>query len=41
MPASAGADEINLRNGDRLTGEVVKMEDNILTLKTDYGEMKA
>ncbi|MGH7230104.1 MAG: DUF481 domain-containing protein [Nitrospiraceae bacterium] len=29
-----------MRNGDRLTGEVVKMEDNILTLKTDYGEMK-
>ena len=34
---SAWADELKLRNGDRLTGEVVKMEDNVLTFKTDYG----
>jgi putative salt-induced outer membrane protein YdiY len=34
---SVWADELKLRNGDRLTGEVVKMEDNVLTFKTDYG----
>ena len=28
---------IDGRNGDRLTGVVVKMEDGVLTLKTDYG----
>jgi putative salt-induced outer membrane protein YdiY len=39
-PAPTWADEIEVRNGDRLTGEVVKMEDNILTLNTKYGEMK-
>jgi putative salt-induced outer membrane protein YdiY len=41
MAASTWADEIKLRNGNNLTGDVVKMEDNVLTLKTDYGgEMK-
>ncbi|MGH7257387.1 MAG: DUF481 domain-containing protein, partial [Nitrospiraceae bacterium] len=39
-PALTWADEVDVRNGDRLTGEVVKMEDNILTLETEYGEMK-
>jgi hypothetical protein len=38
---SVWADEIKLHNGDRLTGEIAKMEDNILALHTDYGgEMK-
>lgn len=38
---AAWADEVKLLNGDRLTGEVDKMEDNILTLKTEYeGEVK-
>lgn len=31
------ADEVQLSNGDRLTGEVMKMEDGVLTFKTDYG----
>lgn len=35
MPASA--DEVYLLNGDRLSGTIVKMEENVLTLQTDYG----
>ena len=31
------ADEVYLLNGDRLTGTIVKMEENVLTLQTDYG----
>jgi putative salt-induced outer membrane protein YdiY len=34
---SAWADEVLLHNGDRLTGEIVKMEDELLTVKTTYG----
>ena len=30
------ADEISLKNGDRITGTVVKMENNTLTFKTSY-----
>ena len=37
MTTCSYADEVQLSNGDRLTGEVVKMEDGILTFKTDYG----
>lgn len=38
---SAGTDEIHLRNGDRLIGEIVKMEEGSLLLKTAYaGEVK-
>ncbi len=33
---AAMADEIRLRNGDRLTGEVVKMEEGQLSFKTSY-----
>lgn len=33
----AWADEVLLLNGDRLTGTIVKMEERILTLQTDYG----
>ncbi len=33
----AGADEVRLRNGDRLTGKVVKMDGGILKVTTDYG----
>lgn len=33
----AVADEVRLRNGDRLTGEVVNMEGGILKLRTPYG----
>ncbi|MCS6319083.1 MAG: DUF481 domain-containing protein [Nitrospira sp.] len=31
------ADEVHLQNGDRLTGTIVKMEEKVLTLQTDYG----
>lgn len=34
---TAQADEVHLLNGDRLTGEIVKMEEQKLTLQTDYG----
>ena len=37
MTAPAHADEVLLTNGDRLTGQVVKMEDGVLSLKTTYG----
>jgi putative salt-induced outer membrane protein YdiY len=37
MTPAAWADEILLQNGDRLTGEIVKMEDELLTVKTPYG----
>ncbi|MEX5213619.1 MAG: DUF481 domain-containing protein [Nitrospiraceae bacterium] len=39
-PISTSADEVITRNGDRLTGEVLTMEDNVLSLHTEYGEMK-
>lgn len=34
----AAADQIILHNGDRLTGTVIKVENGIVTLKTDYAE---
>ena len=37
LVTSAWADEVYLLNGDRLTGTIVKMEENVLTLQTDYG----
>ncbi|NIQ37003.1 MAG: DUF481 domain-containing protein [Proteobacteria bacterium] len=30
------ADEVRLRNGDRITGQIVRMEKSFLTLKTSY-----
>ena len=30
------ADEVRLKNGDRLTGAIVKADSKTLTLKTDY-----
>ena len=39
-PVPAWADEVLTRNGDRLTGEILTMEDNVLSLHTEYGEMK-
>ncbi len=30
------ADEVKLRNGDRITGEIVKADSKTLTIKTDY-----
>lgn len=35
---TAAADQILLKNGDRLTGTVIKAENGILTLKTAYAE---
>ena len=40
-PVPAWADEVLTRNGDRLTGEILTMEDNVLSLHTEYGEMKS
>ena len=39
-PVSTWADEVTTHNGDHLHGEVVKMEDNVLTLNTEYGQLK-
>lgn len=33
----AWADEVHLLNGDRLSGTILKMEEGLLTLQTDYG----
>ena len=30
------ADEIHLKNGDRISGEILSMKDNKLTVKTSY-----
>jgi putative salt-induced outer membrane protein YdiY len=37
LSTSAWGDEVEMTNGDRLTGSIVKMEDRLLTLQTDYG----
>jgi putative salt-induced outer membrane protein YdiY len=37
LSTPAWADEVRLMNGDRLSGTIVKMEDGVLTLQTDYG----
>lgn len=37
ITAHAWADEVVMSNGDRLTGTIVKMEEKVLTLQTDYG----
>lgn len=33
------ADELRLKNGDRITGEVVKLDAGTITVKTPYGEI--
>jgi len=39
--ATASADEVMLKNGDRLSGDIIKMGDGTLVLKTSYaGEVK-
>lgn len=41
LPAILSADEVRLKNGDRLSGTLVRMDDKELLLKTDYaGELK-
>jgi putative salt-induced outer membrane protein YdiY len=37
---SASADEVFMKNGDRLTGEIVRMEEEVLVLKTSYADEK-
>ena len=34
----AMADEVILKNGDRLTGKVTEVKDGVLTLETSYSE---
>ena len=36
MTGNGMADEINLKNGDRITGEVIRMQENQLVFKTAY-----
>ncbi len=41
LPAlSAEADEVRMNNGDRLTGEIIRMEKDLLIFKTTYAEEK-
>lgn len=39
-PHSAAADELRMKNGDRLTGEIVRMEKELLIFKSAYAEEK-
>ncbi|HMK28828.1 MAG TPA: DUF481 domain-containing protein [Terriglobales bacterium] len=41
LPSLAAADQVVLKNGDRLTGSIVKLDDNKLTLKTDFADAVA
>jgi len=41
LSAIAGADQVVLKSGDRLTGSIVKLDDNKLTLKTDFADAVA
>ena len=36
---AALADQIVLKNGDRITGSIVKSDGKVLTLKSDYGDL--
>ncbi len=38
VPAALFADQVTLKNGDRLTGKVVTTDDKVLVLKTDYAD---
>jgi putative salt-induced outer membrane protein YdiY len=40
VPASANADEVQLRNGDRLTGTAVSLAGGVLTVATPYGNVR-
>jgi putative salt-induced outer membrane protein YdiY len=40
LPAAAIADEVQLRNGDRITGRVVQLAGGTLTFKTPLGDLK-
>lgn len=39
LNAPVSADEVRLRNGDRVTGETTKLENGTLTFKTGFGEL--
>lgn len=36
LAVAAAADEVRLKNGDRLTGDIVRLEDELLTFKPSY-----
>lgn len=40
LPHTALADEVRMKNGDRLTGEIIRMEEDILLFRADYAEEK-
>lgn len=40
LPHSAVADELRMKNGDRLTGEIVRMEKELLIFRATYAEEK-
>jgi putative salt-induced outer membrane protein YdiY len=40
LPHAALADEVRMKNGDRLTGEIIRMEEEILLFRADYAEEK-
>jgi len=40
LSASVWAGEIRLENGDRLTGEIVKMDADVIVLKTVYPKIR-
>ena len=37
-PKAVRADEVRLKNGDRISGTIVTMENNVLTIRTSYTE---
>ncbi|NTV48704.1 MAG: DUF481 domain-containing protein [Geobacteraceae bacterium] len=39
-PLSASADEVRMKNGDRLTGEIIRMEKELLIFRANYAEEK-
>lgn len=40
LPHTVAADELRMKNGDRLTGEIVRMEKELLIFKSAYAEEK-
>ncbi|MDH3881233.1 MAG: hypothetical protein OES64_06740, partial [Desulfobacteraceae bacterium] len=36
IPGKSIADEVRLKNGDKLTGQIIRMQDDKLILKTTY-----
>lgn len=40
LPHSAAADEVRMKNGDRFTGEIIRMEKELLIFRAAYAEEK-